>query len=75
MAMRRSAVLRIVAAVPLYLLALGCGGSVSQQNFEQLKLGMTAQQVQAILGKDGKDIGSDAVAALLREATRAQNRA
>ena len=46
----------------------GCGGSVNQQKFEKLKVGMSQQQVQAILGKDGKEISADEVANLMREA-------
>jgi hypothetical protein len=50
------------------MLTCGCGGSVNQQNFEKLKVGMSSQQVQAILGKDGKEISADEVATLMREA-------
>lgn len=50
------------------LLLSGCGGTVDQKNFEKLKVGMTSQEVQGILGKDGKEISSDEVTALMREA-------
>lgn len=46
----------------------GCGGTVDQKNFEKLKVGMSSQQVQAILGKDSKEISSEEVTALMREA-------
>ncbi|HKB04729.1 MAG TPA: hypothetical protein VKD90_21070 [Gemmataceae bacterium] len=53
----------------LCFLAAGCGGSpANQTNFERLKVGMTSQQVEGILGKGGKDVSSDEVATLLREA-------
>jgi hypothetical protein len=68
MSIRRSAAHRILVAICCGLLAAGCGGSVNQQNFEKLKVGMTSQEVQAILGKDGKEIGSDEVTALMKEA-------
>jgi hypothetical protein len=50
------------------VLAVGCGGSVNRESFERLKVGMTSQQVEGILGKGGKEIGSDEVTALIREA-------
>jgi hypothetical protein len=51
------------------LLATGCGGSpANQTNFERLKVGMTSQQVEGILGKGGKEISSEEVATLNREA-------
>ena len=51
------------------LFATGCGGSpANQTNFERLKVGMTSQQVEGILGKGGKEISSEEVATLLREA-------
>ena len=51
------------------LLAIGCGGSpANQTNFERLKVGMTSQQVEGILGKGGKEIGAEEVATLIREA-------
>jgi hypothetical protein len=60
--------IRSACLVVSCLLNVGCGGSVNQQNFERLKVGMSSQQVQAILGKDGKDISADEVANLMREA-------
>ena len=50
------------------LLLSGCGGSVDQKNFERLKVGMTSQEVQGILGKDSKEISSEDMTALMREA-------
>ena len=58
----------LLVALPLFVLT-GCGGSnINQEKFGQLKIGMNPQAVQAILGKGGKDISSDEVAALIREA-------
>ena len=54
---------------PLCLLMCGCSGSgINQQNFERIKVGMSSQQVQAILGKDGKEISADEVTNLMRDA-------
>jgi hypothetical protein len=50
------------------LFLTGCGGTVDQKNFEKLKVGMSSQQVQAILGKDSKEISAEEVTALMREA-------
>jgi hypothetical protein len=56
-------------AVALCLLAAGCSSeSVDQGKFERLKVGMSSQDVEAILGKGGKEISSDEVATLIREA-------
>lgn len=57
----------LLVVLPLFVLA-GCGGGVNQEQFRRLKGGMTPQEVQAVLGKDGKDISADEVAALVREA-------
>jgi hypothetical protein len=47
----------------------GCSGNpVKQENFERLKVGMTSQEVETILGKGGKPISSEEVATLMREA-------
>src|SRR5204862_2951835 len=54
--------------IVMCLAITGCGGAVNQKNFEKLKIGMTSQEVQGILGKDGKEISSDEVTALMREA-------
>jgi hypothetical protein len=51
-----------------FIFLAGCSNSVDQQKFERLKIGMSSQEVQAILGKDGKEIGADEVATLMREA-------
>jgi len=54
--------------------AFGCGGSkLNQTNFERLKVGMTAQQVESILGKGGKEISNEEVAALMKEALGLQD--
>jgi hypothetical protein len=51
------------------VLAVGCGGSpANQTNFERLKVGMTSQQVEGILGKGGKEVPPEEVAALIRDA-------
>jgi hypothetical protein len=60
--------MHIVLVANLGVLLSGCGGSVDQKKFEKLKVGMTSQQVEAILGKDGKEISSDEMTALMREA-------
>jgi hypothetical protein len=64
--MRRSAPYLAIAFVCMPL--AGCGGGVDERKFERLKVGMTSQDVEAILGRGGKEIGSDEVAALMREA-------
>lgn len=63
---RRPWTYAVLVSIGFVLLA-GCGGSVDQKKFERLKIGMTSQEVQAILGKDGKEISSEDVAALMRE--------
>src|SRR3954469_16091306 len=57
----------VLVAIALPLLA-GCGGGVDERKFERLKVGMTSQDVEAILGRGGKEIGPDEVATLMREA-------
>jgi hypothetical protein len=58
----------VFAFLPLLLLT-GCGGgSVNQAKFEKLKVGMTSQDVEVVLGKDGKPIPVDEIANLMREA-------
>src|SRR5438552_2349299 len=50
-------------------LPAGCiGGGVDQAKFERLKVGMSSQDVEAVLGKGGKEISSDEVTTLVREA-------
>ena len=63
--MPRPTALSVLLAIALPLLA-GCGGGVDERNFSRLKVGMTAQEVEAILGKGGKPISSDDVSALMR---------
>ena len=54
--------------------AFGCGGgNLNQTNFERLKVGMTAQQVESVLGKGGKEIANDEVVTLLKEALGPQD--
>jgi hypothetical protein len=57
-------------ALPLIVLPLlaGCSGGVDERSFSRLKVGMTSQEVEAILGKDGKPLSADDVSALMREA-------
>jgi hypothetical protein len=65
--MRRPAAPCLAIALVCLPLA-GCGGGVDERKFERLKVGMTSQDVEAILGRGGKEIGPDEVAALMREA-------
>jgi hypothetical protein len=65
--MRRPTAPFVLVAIALPLLA-GCGGGVDERKFERLKVGMTSQDVEAVLGKGGKEVGADEVAALMREA-------
>ena len=58
----------VVVSVLLIAFLTGCGGAVNQKNFEKLKIGMTSQEVQGILGKAGKEISYEEVGALMREA-------
>lgn len=52
----------------LAIQACGCSGSsINQANFERLKVGMSAQQVESILGKGGKEITTEEVTAQLKE--------
>jgi hypothetical protein len=59
--------IRVLTLLCLGALA-GCGGSVGQSEFERLKVGMTSQEVERVLGKDGKEISQDEVADLIRQA-------
>jgi hypothetical protein len=60
-----------LAFVPLLL--AGCGSSsVTQEKFERLKIGMSSQEVQAILGKGGKDVPAEEVSKMLSEALGAK---
>jgi hypothetical protein len=63
--MRRSLIAAIAIALPMLA---GCGGGIDERNFSRLRVGMTAQEVEAILGKGGKPVPTDEVAALMREA-------
>jgi RNA polymerase sigma factor (sigma-70 family) len=65
--MRRPAAPCLAIALVCLPLA-GCGGGVDERKFERLKVGMTSQDVDAILGKGGKEIGPDEVSALMRDA-------
>ncbi len=55
----KSAVL-FATLVALASTASGCGGGVTQSNFDKVETGMTQDQVEAILGK-GKDQTSNSV--------------
>jgi hypothetical protein len=59
------------AAAPCLLVAVallsGCGGGVDERKAERLRIGMSAQDVEAIMGK-GKEVSADEVAALMKEA-------
>jgi len=57
----------VIALLSLGVLT-GCGGSVGQSEFERLKVGMTSQEVERVLGKGGKEISQDEVADLIRQA-------
>jgi hypothetical protein len=65
--MRRPAAPCLAIALVCLPLA-GCGGGLDERKFERLKVGMTSQDVEAVLGKGGKEIGPDEVAALMRDA-------
>jgi hypothetical protein len=63
--MRRATIAFVAVVLPSLT---GCGGGVDERNFSRLRIGMTSQDVEAILGKGGKEIPADDVAALMREA-------
>lgn len=49
----------VVACLSLVLLA-GCGGgSPSEKNYQKIKVGMTVNEVESILGKADNSIGQD----------------
>lgn len=49
---RAQSVTRIgVAVVSIFLLLAGCGSSISQENFDKIQVGMSQDEVTAILGK------------------------
>jgi hypothetical protein len=50
------------------LFLTGCGNSLDQNKSERLKVGMSPQEVEAILGKGGKEISADELASLMRDA-------
>jgi len=57
------------AAFALVCLPLaGCGKSFNEAEVSRLKIGMTSQEVEGILGTGGKEVGSEEVATLMREA-------
>jgi len=64
----RQTALRLVGFAPVCLLLAGCGKSFNEAEVSRLKIGMSPQEVESILGKDGKEVGSDDVATLMREA-------
>lgn len=62
--MRNPAVRRISAALPLLALALAaaaCGGKVNQENYAKINNGMSAAEVEAIMGP-GTEQASSSVA-------------
>ena len=63
--MRRPIVLCLLIALPLLT---GCGGGIDERKFSRLKVGMTSQDVEAVLGKGGKEISSEELTNLMREA-------
>ncbi|HEX3151940.1 MAG TPA: hypothetical protein VHR66_27960 [Gemmataceae bacterium] len=63
--MRRPTTLCLLIALPLLI---GCGGGVDERKFSRLKVGMTSQDVEAVLGKGGKEITSDELTTMMREA-------
>jgi len=65
--MRRSAI-RSAALLLLSLALAGCGKSFNEADVSRLKVGMTSQEVEGILGKGGKEVSSEEVATLMREA-------
>src|SRR5262249_57598857 len=66
--MRRPVVTSLFFAFFTFPVAGCIGGGVDQTKFERLKVGMSSQDVEAVLGKGGKEISSDEVATLVREA-------
>ena len=65
--MRQSAI-RPAAIALWFSLIAGCGKSFNEADVSRLKVGMTSQEVEAILGKGGKEVSSEEVATLIREA-------
>jgi hypothetical protein len=59
--------LRVLVLIPVLLLT-GCGNSLDLTKSERLRVGMSPQEVEAILGKGGREISGDEVATLMREA-------
>jgi hypothetical protein len=65
--MRQSAIRS--AAIALWCVQVaGCGKSVNEADVSRLRVGMTPQEVEGILGKDGKEVSPNEVATLMREA-------
>lgn len=58
----------IIALSFVLLISSGCGGSVGDLQFRKLKAGQTVSEVEAVLGKDGKDIPDSEVTALVKDA-------
>lgn|SRR5262245_2670164 len=63
----RRPVFPIVVAIAC-LFASGCASSVGKSEFERLKVGMTSQEIERVLGKGGKEISQEEVVKLYTEA-------
>ena len=46
---------------------LGCSSTITQSNFEKIRVGMTIQEVEGILGKESKNLTSEEISAVLKE--------
>lgn|SRR5262245_35464924 len=61
-------VTRSAAIALLFVHLAGCGKSFNEGEVTRLRVGMNSQEVEAILGKGGKEVSADDVSALMREA-------
>jgi hypothetical protein len=66
MSNRPGLILPIGLAPVLFL--IGCGDALDQAKFDRRKVGMSVQEVEAILGKGGKEISSADLTSLMCEA-------
>ena len=60
-------IVAVVMSIAAGASLIGCTGGVSTSNYDRLRVGMTAREVDSLLGK-GKEVSADEVAQLLREA-------